>query len=229
MPMRLGSTSGRDASALQQWGRDAGEERQRLAVRLIRRGLARVAAGRSNRQGDKTPLRQLVREIAEFVGAQSDARLRFVVGNENGGERPLARRNEQVTFRSLAWRDLNAHAVLCEILPVRCGEILDLWLFDQRRPRAHDLVPVAQDFFAAFGPIRSALYRPSVVELQRRLKPPKIVGKLRRWGEEGSNLFPRRVRVGCQTLSQRRQSRPDDRKDCREDRAFHFANHWCTR
>src|SRR6266581_1232699 len=155
MPMRLGSTSGRDASALQQWGRDAGEERQRLAGRLASRGFARVAAGRSNRQGDKTPLRQLEREVAKFVGAQSDARLRLIVRNENGGEWPSALRNEQITFLSLAWGDLNAHAMLGEILPVRCSEILDFWLFDQGRPRAHDLAPVTEDFFSAFGPIRS--------------------------------------------------------------------------
>src|SRR2546427_5958868 len=210
-------------------GRDAGEERQRLAVRLAGRGTARVAAGRSDRQGDKTPLRQLVGEVAKFVGAQSDARLRFVVGNENGGEWPAALGHEQVPFRGLPWRNLNAHAMLYEILPVRCGEMLNLWFFDQGRPRPHEFVPVSPDFFAAFGPIRSALYRPSVVELQRRLKPPKIVGKLRRWCEEGSNLFPRRVRVGCQTLSKRRQSRPDNRKDHCEDRAFRFANHWPAR
>ena len=99
-------------------GGDVGEVGQGLEDVAGGVGLARVAAGRADRERDEPAPRQVEGEGSELLVILPGAGLRFIKRDENCGKRTLPIRDEEVSVGRLALRDFDADLVLGEAVAV---------------------------------------------------------------------------------------------------------------
>ena len=186
-------------------GRRAAEHRQGLHRRLVDGGIiggVRFVACRlraADGERHEAAPRQLQREVPMRPHAQADGRFRLV--KQRHRRRPFAPAvgDQQISGGELHRRPLEPHLDLPEILPSRFPQHLHPWFRDQRRPRPHQLHPVASYLRPPPRPVRRRLRPRAVVEPQQGSIPAKFAPPL-----------PRRPKDGGRRPSFHRHRRPRD-------------------
>ena len=84
--------------------------------------------------------------------------------------------------------------VLGEVVALTLGEEFELRLFQHRRPRAHETVPLRENFGAAARPVGGGLHARTVVEEERGAVAAELAGVFGRRGEAGGDELCGRVR-----------------------------------